>query len=614
MKFSRRKLILSSITVIILAVVVLVYFLLNPHPLLITTPDGYVIFCEKDTQCHETNLPYQNSTLSFDQRLDDLIGRMTNAEKIGQMALVEKKNVSDLNDIAKYGLGALLSGGGSNPVNNSPEGWLEMTKNFQSYSQKTRLSIPLLYGVDANHGHGNVIGATIFPHSIGLAASKDVNLVREVAKATAEEVASTGVNWILSPDLDVVRDIRWGRVYETFGTDYKLAGILGQAYIEGLQSINQSGMKIAATAKHYVGNGATRWGTSVNKDYSIDQGVSNISESELRQVDIHPFKLAIDADVKSVMIGLNIWNGQKVSSNKHLLVDVLRGELGFKGFTVSDWYGVYSQESNKYTATVRDINAGTDMVMLPFDYKEFHADMQRAILNGDISQSRLDEAVRRILKVKFEIGLFDNVQDNESNLEKVGSDLNRELARKAVRQSLVLLKNDNVLPVSKNIDKILVAGSAADNIGKQSGGWTVEWQGIDGNWIEGTSILKGIKNITSSTANIEYDLNGEFKNQKGRAELGIAVVGEKPYSEGVGDNENLQLSSDDLKTIENLKKKSKKLIVIIISGRPLNIKEHAKNWDAVIAAWLPGSEGQGVADVLFGDYLFTGTLPLDWDL
>lgn len=614
MKFNRNNLALTSIAVIILAVVILVHFLYKNSPVLIFTPDRYVTLCERSYDCHETNLPYQNSALSIDQRVDDLIGRMTNAEKIGQMALVEKKNVSNLNDIAKYGIGALLSGGGSNPTNNTPEGWLEMTNNFQSYSQKTRLSIPLLYGVDANHGHGNVIGATVFPHAIGLAASKDVALVREVAKATAEEVAATGVNWIFSPNLDVVRDMRWGRVYETFGTDYKLAGALGQAYVEGLQSINQSGLMIAAAAKHFAGNGATQWGTSINKDYSIDQGVSNISEAELRQIDITPFKLAIDAGVKSVMIGLNIWNGQKVSSNKYLLTDVLRGELGFKGFTVSDWYGVYEQELDKYTAAVRDINAGTDMIMLPFDYKEFHADMQKALLNGDISQSRLDEAVRRILKVKFEIGLFDRPANDGSSLNIVGSASHKELAREAVRKSLVLLKNNDVLPISKSIAKILVAGSAADNLGKQFGGWTVEWQGIDGNWIPGTTILKGIKDLADSSANVEYSLDGKFANQNGLADIGIAVVGESPYSEGVGDRVNLKLSDQDISTINNLKKVSKKIIVIIISGRPMDIKNYVDDWDAVIAAWLPGSEGQGVADVLFGDYPFTGTLPIDWEL
>ncbi len=542
------------------------------------------------------------------------MNRMTIAEKIGQMALIEKNSISDLNDIARYGLGALMSGGGGKPDDNTPDGWLQMVNNFQSYSQKTRLGIPLLYGVDANHGHSNVPGATIFPHFIGLGASKNSGLVRDVARATAEEVAATGIHWVYSPNLDVVWDIRWGRTYETFGSDPELVGILGQAYIDGIQSYNQGGLTIAATAKHYIGNGASQWGSSITKDFSIDQGASEISEDKLRQIHLEPFKQAVNANVKSVLVGLNKWNGEKVSANKYLITNILRGELGFQGFISSDWYGVYEKEGNKYKALVNAINAGIDMIMLPYDYKFFSASLHQALANGDIDQARLDEAVRRILKVKFEIGLFDKVTTDLSNLKNIGSKPHRELARMAVRKSLVLLKNNNAVPISKNTPKILVSGSAANNLGKQSGGWTVEWQGIDGNWMPGTTILKGIQDMASPYAKVEYDLRGGFTGQKGLADVGIAVVGESPYAEGWGDNENPKLSTEDLEAIYNLKTNSKKIIVIIISGRPLNIKEYTNDWDAIIAAWLPGSEGQGVADVLFGDYPFTGTLPVDWNL
>jgi len=542
------------------------------------------------------------------------MNRMTIAEKIGQMALIEKNSISDLNDIARYGLGALMSGGGGKPDDNTPDGWLQMVNNFQSYSQKTRLGIPLLYGVDANHGHSNVPGATIFPHFIGLGASKNSGLVRDVARATAEEVAATGIHWVYSPNLDVVWDIRWGRTYETFGSDPELVGILGQAYIDGIQSYNQGGLTIAATAKHYIGNGASQWGSSITKDFSIDQGASEISEDKLRQIHLEPFKQAVNANVKSVLVGLNKWNGEKVSANKYLITNILRGELGFQGFISSDWYGVYEKEGNKYKALVNAINAGIDMIMLPYDYKFFSASLHQALANGDIDQARLDEAVRRILKVKFEIGLFDKVTTDASNLRNIGSKPHRELARMAVRKSLVLLKNNNAVPISKNTPKILVSGSAANNLGKQSGGWTVEWQGIDGNWMPGTTILKGIQDMASPYAKVEYDLRGDFTGQEGLADVGIAVVGESPYAEGWGDNENPKLSTEDLEAIYNLKKNSKKIIVIIISGRPLNIKEYTNDWDAIIAAWLPGSEGQGVADVLFGDYPFTGTLPVDWNL
>lgn len=575
----------------------------------------YVTVCdENDTTCHETNLPYQNPALSTEARVADLIQRMTLAEKIGQMALTEKNSARDLNDIAKYGLGALLSGGGGKPENNTPEGWFKMVKNFQGYSQKTRLKIPLLYGVDASHGHSNVPGATIFPHFIGLGAGRDPELVRDIAKATAEEVSATGIYWVYGPNLDVTKDIRWGRTYETFGSDPKLVAILGQAYIEGLQSFKQGTLSVAATAKHYVGNGSTEWGTSINKKFFIDQGNSNIHEDELRKIHLEPFKQAVQTNVKSVMVGLNKWNDKKISANKYLLTDVLKKEFGFQGFVVSDWYGIFEKESDKYTALVKAVNAGVDMVMLPYDYKFFSESMHKALAQGDINEDRLNEAVERILKVKFEIGLFDTVAVDAPNVHSIGSTQHRELAQTAVRKSLVLLKNNNAVPLSKNTPKILVAGSAADNIGKQSGGWTVEWQGIDGNWIPGTTILKGIQNMASPNTTVEYNLKGSFTGQTGLADIGIAVVGENPYTEGKGDNPNPTLSTEDLETINNLKKVSKKIIVIIISGRPLNIKEYVNDWDAVIAAWLPGSEGQGVADVLFGDYAFTGVLPVEWSL
>jgi len=579
-------------------------------------PDNrFVEVCNESNECHGKNLPYQNSALAIEVRTDDLISRMTVAEKIGQMALIEKNSVSDLNDIAKYGLGAMMSGGGGKPDNNKPEDWFYMVENFQKYSRKTRLGIPLLYGIDANHGNSNVYGATIFPHSIGLGASRDPELAREVARATAEEAAATGINWIYSPDLDIASDTRWGRTYETFGSDSKLTGELGRAYIEGLQSPGQNKSIIAATAKHYVGNGSSEWGSSVNKSFSMDQGNSRISEEELRKIHLEPFRKAVDADVKSVMIGLGKWNGKKVSFNKYLVTDVLKGELGFQGFVFSDWYGVYEKEINKYEALVKAVNAGVDMIMLPYDYKNFSDRMHYALASGDISEARLDDAVRRILKVKFELGLFDKVEANSPDLESFRSEKHKELARAAVRKSLVLLKNNKAaIPIPKNISKILVAGSAADNLGKQSGGWTIEWQGIDGNWIPGTTILKGIRDTVSSSTQVEYDLKGNFAIQKDPADIGIAVVGENPYAEGWGDNENAKLSAEDITAIDNLKQNSRKVIVIIVSGRPLDIKRYAVDWDGVIAAWLPGSEGQGIADVLFGDYAFTGTLPVDWDL
>lgn len=587
----------------------LFYFQLIPT---IVQPEQ-VIFCEKK-ECQLNNMPYQNSQLPVAERVADLMARMTLAEKIGQMALVEKNIIKDFDDIARYGLGALLSGSGSKPASNSPQGWQEMINNYQAYSQKTRLSIPLFYGADASHGNSNIMGVTVFPHFIGLGASRNTKLVKEVARATAEETLGTGINWVFSPNLDISSDIRWGRTYETFGSDSQLASVLGQAYVEGLQAVEKDNISLAASAKHYIANGATVWGSSSNKNFFIDQGNAIISEEDLRKTELAPFRSAIGAGVKSIMVGLNKYQGEKVVFNKYLISDVLKEELNFKGFVFSDWYGVFENENNKYQALVKAINAGIDMIMLPYDYKFFSASLSKAVARGDISEARINDAVRRILTVKFELGLFDQDIVSVGDFTSIRSDTHLGLARQAVRESLVLLKNDRALPLAKNPSKILVAGSAANNLGRQLGAWTVEWQGIDGNWVPGTTILKGIENAVSPNTKIEYDLNGNFTKSAELADFGIAVVGEAPYAEGWGDKLNPSLTAEDIRAINNLKKVSKKVIVVIVSGRPLDIKAYINDWDGVVAAWLPGSEGQGVADVLFGDYKFKGVLPLKWDL
>lgn len=297
------------------------------------------------------------------------------------------------------------------------------------------------------------------------------------------------------------------------------------------------------------------------------------------------------------------------------MTDVLKKEFGFSGFLVSDWYGVYELSSNRYNSLVTAINAGVDMVMTPFEYKDFMSNIQKALANGDIKKERLDDAVRRILTVKFETGLFDRPQADPSGLSVIYSSEHKTLAREAVRKSLVLLKDTKaLLPLPKSLDKIIVAGSGADNIGRQAGGWTVEWQGIDGNWIPGTTILQGIRNSVSKNTQVQYSAKGDFSLDASPADVGIVVVSEKPYAEGLGDSTNPSLSTEDLVAIENTKKNSKKIVVIIVSGRPLDIKQYVNNWDGVVAAWLPGSEGEGVADVLFGDYPFVGKLPVEWSL
>ncbi len=566
-----------------------------------------------EPRCHPTNAPYRNATLPVDERVNDLLGRMTQREKIGQLALIEKNGLQDINDIRDYTLGALLSGSGSRPATNTPLDWLTMVNEYQAKAQETCLGIPLLYGIDAIHGHGGVQGATVFPHAIGLAASHDPGLVERVAKATTKEMTATGIYWNYAPSLDIPQDQRWGRVYETFGSDPKTAATLGVAFIRGTQKEENGHLTALATPKHFVGNGATTWDSSTNKSYRLDQGDVTLNEQQLRAEHIEPFKKAIDAGALVIMAGLNSWNGEKLSGHRQLLTDVLKKELGFQGFIVSDWYGLYSLSEDRYTATVMGINAGIDMAMLPFEYKLFMTDMEQALTRGDISEERLNDAVRRILTAKFKVGLFDRPAATPERLSVIGSDAHHDIAREAVRKSQTLLENKKrTLPLPRSARRILVAGSAAHNIGWQSGGWTIEWQGIEGNSIPGTTILEGIKRIVTPTTRVSYDLSGEFGSNKDLADIGIVVVGEKPYAEGVGDNADPRLTEEDLQTIKKVRARSKKLVVVIISGRALTLPTEANTWDAIVAAWLPGSEGQGVADTLFGLSPYTATLPVSW--
>lgn len=560
---------------------------------------------------------YRLSSASTEERIQDLLSRMSLQEKIGQMALVEKNSVQERADVATYGIGALLSGFGAKPESNTGEAWAEMVGGFIADSKTSRLGIPILYGVDAIHGHSNVPGATIFPHPIGLGASGDAKLVEAVAQATAVEIAATKINWTYSPTLDLPRDIRWGRTYETFSDDSKLVAKLGAAYVRGSQNAvgntDLDKLFMISTPKHYVGIGGMVWGSSSNKNFKIDQGTTPSDELELRQEYLPPFKAAIDAGAMSVMVGLNTWGDTKLAANRYLVTTVLKDELQFTGFTVSDWYGVYEIPGGEYEASVSAINAGIDMVMLPFDYKSFVKNVERAVKRGDIPQERIDDAVSRILRAKFALGLFDDA-DKHISLDEIGSKGHRSLARLAVAQSLVLLKNDaSVLPIKNSTKHIRVVGSAADNVGRQVGAWTVEWQGIDGNWLPGsTSILEGIKKRAGDSVKVEFEAGGNFVNSTEIAGLGIAIVGEKPYAEGWGDKEFPTLDSEDLKAIEKLQTVSKKVVVVVVSGRPLLITNEIDTWDGLVMAWLPGSEGSGVADVLFGDKTFTGSLPLPW--
>ncbi len=565
---------------------------------------------------------YKDLEASIEDRVEDLLSRMTLAEKIGQVTQVEKNSIRK-KDITERFIGSLLSGGGGYPPGNTPESWADMVNSYQEYASQTRLGIPLIYGVDAIHGHGNLKGATLFPHNIGLGATRDPDLVERIGQATALEMIATGIYWNFGPVVAVPQDIRWGRTYEGYSENTELVSTLASAYVRGLQNVDSAPAlsdpaAVLATPKHYVGDGGTTWGSSDTviweQQFMLDQGVTDVDETTLRAVHLPPYIAAIEAGARSIMVSFSSWGGLKMHAQKYLLTDVLKGELGFEGFLVSDWQAIDQIPGDYYSDVVTSINAGLDMIMVPYDYDAFINNLIEAVNNGDVPMERIDDAVRRILMVKFQLGLFERPFTDESLLPLVGSDEHRELAREAVRKSLVLLKNENdTLPLAKDTSLIFVAGQAADDIGIQCGGWTIEWQGEPGNITPGTTILDAINGAVSKDTTVVYNKWGRFKRVIDEiADVGIVVVGEMPYAEGIGDRADLTLSERDVALIELVKERSDKVVVILISGRPMIVTEHLDQWDAFIAAWLPGTEGQGVADVLFGDYPFTGKLPYTW--
>ena len=539
---------------------------------------------------------------SDEENIGDILTSMSLEEKAGQMTLVAEYAIKDKNDIGKKGIGGILSGGGGYPVPNTPESWRLMINSFQKEALASRTGIPLFYGVDAVHGHNNVEGAVIFPHNIGLGASRSSELVRETAFITAQEMLGTGANWNFAPVLSLPRDMRWGRVYESFGNDQALVSELGRHYILGL---NEAG--VLATPKHYLGEGFEEWGSS--KDYLLDQGAITLSEEELLGDSLEPFEKAVNSGAMSIMVSRSSWQGVKISANKRLLTNILKEHLNFKGFLVSDWGAIDQISDNDYRNTVEAINAGIDMVMVPENYGEFIDNVVRAVNSGDIPESRINDAVERILRAKKSIGLFNVSITKHPDPDVLGNPEHRNVARRAVRESLVLLKNEGVLPITKG-KSVILAGRGGDDVGLQSGGWTIEWQGREGKIPGGTSILGGLRRELPD-CDITFEAEGDFIIPE-KADIGIAVISEKPYAEGAGDTENLGLSESDRKVIESVKKHSKKTVLLVLAGRPLIISDVINQADAVVMAWLPGSEGDGIAEVLSGKYDFKGKLPLAW--
>jgi beta-glucosidase len=563
---------------------------------------------------------------SYDPPVKQLLARMTLEEKIGQMTQPEQDQVlSNPGDIQKYFIGSVLSGGNSDPKDcNSLEAWTDLYEKVQAEAMKTRLKIPILYGIDAVHGHSNVEGAVIFPHNIALGCARDAALVEKVGRITAEEVRATGIQWTFGPCVTVPQDIRWGRTYEGFSEDPELVRILGAAAVRGMQGTDLDGpLSILACAKHYVGDGGTTASTaprpgmpqSAGGRLWLDQGDTKVDEAALRRIHLPGYIAAVRAGVGSIMPSYSSWNGVKCSASKRLLTEILKEELGFEGFLISDYGAIGQIKPGDYKSSVEiSINAGMDMAMEPKNYANFFNTLRELVIEGRVPMTRIDDAVTRILRVKFAMGMMDEDWSHTADRKlhnTFGSAEHRAVAREAVRKSVVLLKNENMtLPVSKKIRRIHVSGKSADNIGNQCGGWTVLWQGKSGNVTPGgTTILEAVRQTVSPGTEVTYSLDG---SGAGGAALGLVVVGELPYAEGMGDRAELSLDKKDIQAIANVKSAGIPVVVLLISGRPMIIGNVLPQADAFLVSFLPGTEGRGVTDVIFGDYSPTGKLSFSW--
>jgi len=547
-----------------------------------------------------------------DAEVKALLDRMTLDEKIGQMVQVDSAALKNPSDVQTYFLGSVLSGGNSDPpAGNTAQDWLKFVNEFQDCALRTRLKIPLLYGIDAVHGHNNVDGAVIFPHHLGLGATHDPKLVERAERVTAEELAGTGIRWAFAPCLAVPRDAHWGRTYEGYGDTPELVSQLGAAAVLGFQGAQLSAdpVSVLACAKHFVGDGGTTGG--------IDEGDATGSEQKLRKLFLPPYAAAINAGVGSIMVSFNSWNGEKMHGHRHLLTGVLKGELGFQGFLVSDWAAI-DQLSPDYKKDIeQSINAGLDMIMIPngpgtpHNYVEFIADLKALVAEGRVPAERIDDAVSRILRVKYQMGLFQGAATDPALTAAVGSPAHRAVARECVRESLVLLKDvHHVLPLPKQLGRLVVIGAGADDLGMQCGGWTVSWQGGHGNVTHGgTTLLAAIRQAVAGSAQVTFSPDAsDIKD----ADAIIAVVGEGPYAEMKGDRQDLKVTNTDVALIKKAKGAGVPVVTVVYSGRPLDLDSIRGDSDALVAAWLPGSEGEGMTDVLFGDFKFTGKLPRAW--
>jgi beta-glucosidase len=565
---------------------------------------------------------YKNASLPVEERINDLMSFMTLDEKVAQMAQAATYVASPA-DAKLYGLGSILVGGGDHPGSGlKAKDWLNFYNEYQKAAMQSRLGIPILFGVDAVHGNAKIEGATVFPHNIGLGAANDAALVENIGRVTAIESRASGLHWNFAPCVAVARDERWGRTYESFSESPDIVSPLGTAFVRGLENGNRAAQNsMAACVKHYFADGGAEWGSGT---YGIDRGNSTLSDEDVRKIHLAPYVAALKEKPASVMISFSGIGGEEMHANKKW-IDVLKDELQFEGIIISDWAG--HKELKGENLFAQSINAGIDMIMIPEEYPDFVMDVAQNVKDGIITNERIDEAVRRILRVKFEMGLFEKALTDESQLNIVGSDEHMDVAREAVRKSLVLLKNENtVLPLSKT-ENVAIVGTKAKDMGVLCGGWTLYWGGYSeyetlvaqleqnskrvkssGLAVKGKNILDAFTGTAG--ASVLYSDDG---NKIEGAKKAIVVIGELPYVEFFGDSKDLSVSKADVEKIKKLKAKGISVIALIISGRPLIISDIEADCDAIVAAWLPGSmAGPGIADVLYGDHDFSGKLSFTW--
>ncbi|QDU87971.1 Periplasmic beta-glucosidase precursor [Pirellulimonas nuda] len=556
----------------------------------------------------------------YDGEVNPLLQRMTLAEKVGQMTQADLGGLKDFRDIATLSLGSVLSGGDADPAEgNAREAWDDTYQQCQRQAMASHLGVPILYGVDAVHGHNNVLGGVIFPHNIGLGCANDPDLVEQIARLTALEVRATGIQWTFAPCITIPRDDRWGRTYEGYSEDPRRVAELGAAAVRGLQGGDlRSPTSVLACAKHFVGDGGTSALVGPSRfrkglGLTLDQGDTRCDEATLRRIHVAPYPPCIAEGVGTIMPSYSSWNGVKCTMHHPLLTDLLKEELGFDGFLISDYDAIDQCHSDYKTAIGLSINAGIDMAMVSKRYKQYIRLLTELVEEGTVPMARIDDAVRRILRVKASMGLLEadySPQTDPALVAEFGSSQRRSVARDAVRKSLVLIKNNGVLPIRDSVRHVRVAGAKADDMGVQCGGWTIDWQGRKGEVTPGgTTLLQGVREVATG---VEVTHTVDGRGVEG-AEVVIVVVGEAPYAEGVGDDAELGLPLEDLALIAEAQKSSAPMVLVLLSGRPIALDDEViAGADAIVAAWLPGTEGAGVADILFGAASPTGTLSFTW--